>query len=181
METKRTSFSIDELFDLIDEPNRTKCLKLFDDHKEKMVVAPGSKTKHQAWEGGYIDHLEETMNFGIQLWLLMNAQRSLSFTLSDVGLILFLHDLEKPFKYMGLEEILTTTTEKFEFILEMVHIYRIKLTAEHLNAIKYAHGEGDDYHPTKRVQGPLAAFIHMCDVASARIWHDYPKLEEERM
>jgi hypothetical protein len=55
--------------------------------------------KHQAWEGGYVDHLQETMNIGIDLYKTFSQRRDLTFTLSDLFIVLFLHDLEKPFKY----------------------------------------------------------------------------------
>ncbi|MCA9623710.1 MAG: hypothetical protein KC731_32030 [Myxococcales bacterium] len=29
----------------------------------------------------------------------------------------------------------------------------------------------------RRMMGPLAAFCHMCDVASARLWFDHPMAE----
>jgi len=44
-----------------------------------------------------------------------------------------------------------------------------------LNALKYVHGEGNDYNPEVNVQGPLAAFVHCCDTFSARVWPDFPK------
>ena len=46
---------------------------------------------------------------------------------------------------------------------------------EHKIALKYIHGEGDDYQKDKRVMTPLCAFCHCCDVISARIFFDYPK------
>lgn len=55
--------------------------------------------------------------------------------------------------------------------------YNFHLTEDHLNAIKYAHGEGNDFKQTEHVSKPLAAFLHCCDTISARIWFDYPKEE----
>ena len=52
---------------------------------------------------------------------------------------------------------------------------KIPLTAAQRNALRYAEGEKEDYHPTKRIMNPLAAFVHCCDTISARIWFDEPK------
>jgi hypothetical protein len=164
-----------ELLNYIEEPNRDKCLSLFSDNKDRFEASPGSLTKHQAWTGGYIHHLEETMNFGIGLYKMMNDYRELDFTLSDVILVLFLHDLEKPFRYVEPKQEFSSDQDKESFIQNVITQYRIVLAPEHLNALKYIHGEGDDYSRTERVQGPLAAFVHICDVASARIWFDFPK------
>jgi hypothetical protein len=163
------------LLDFIDPFNNAQCLRLYEENKVIFHKSPGSKTKHQAWHGGFVDHLEEVMKFAFKLFNLMNAQRPLVFSLSDAMLVLFLHDIEKPFKYGGSKIPLNTEEEKWNFLIEITNRYGIDLSEEHLNALRYAHGEGKDYDPIKRVQGPLGAFIHMCDVASARIWYDYPK------
>jgi hypothetical protein len=164
-----------DLIQLIDEPNRTACLTIYADNKERFDKAQGSLAKHQAWTGGYVDHLEEAMNFGLSLFDLMNESRPLPFTVSDILLVLFLHDLEKPFRYIDPKIEFKSDVEKHEFIEGKIHDYGMVLTDDHKNALEFIHGEGDSYSRTERVQKPLAAFVHMCDVASARIWFDYPK------
>ena len=157
---------------IIDEPNQSKCLQLYLDNKERFDKAPGSLVKHQVWEGGYIDHLVESMDFAVVLHLMMDRKRKLPFSAADAILILFLHDLEKPFKYVAPKTEFHSDKEKEEFIYGLIAKYDIVLTDEQKNALKYIHGEGSDYSPTERIQLPLAAFCHMCDVASARIWFD---------
>lgn len=72
------------------------------------------------------------------------------FSLSDAYLTLFLHDLEKPWKYAGTPEekkrFESDTPEEAhkavkKFMLEKVNEYGIDLTPEHMNALKYVHGE----------------------------------------
>ncbi len=168
-----------DLILLIDKPNRYSCLRLLQDYKEIIQTAPGSLIKHQAWKGGYIDHLEETMNFAIWLYNFMNERRTLPFSISDCLLVLFFHDIEKPFKYCPTKMILLNSEkEKWDFLQKMLQQYNVVLTPEHTNALKYIHGEGHDYSQAHRIQGPLAAFVHMCDTASARIWFDYPEPHE---
>ncbi len=161
---------------LIDSPNCQRCQRLFLDHEEKIITAFGSKTKHQAWKGGFKDHTEETMTFAFDLYEMYKEKRKYQFTLSDALLTLFLHDLEKPFKYTGARNDLNTDEDKWKFLQEMVSGYKLELTPQHWNALRYVHGEGDDYHPTKRIQGELAGFIHVCDTLSARVFHSEPRL-----
>ena len=170
-----TYLNLHQLLSLIDEPNRAACLSLWNENKDRFQKAPGSLTKHQAWPGGYVGHLEEVMNFGYKLFNQMDSMRKLDFTLSDIMLVLFLHDLEKPFRYVEPKTEFESHEKKEYFIQNMIETYSITLSDNHKNALKYIHGEGEEYSRTERIQKPLAAFVHICDVASARIWFDYPK------
>ena len=159
----------------IEEPNASRCKKLYKDFEDRFKSAPGSLRKHQAWKGGYIQHIEETMNLGQMIYKEMNEFRKLTFSFADVILVLFLHDLEKPFRYVPTKKEFKTDIEKHEFIQSLIKKYKIKLTANHKNALTYIHGEGDSFSRTKRIQKPLAAFVHCLDTMSARIWFDEPK------
>ena len=57
--------------------------------------------------------------------------------------------------------------------------YGIVLTPEQQNGMQYVEGEFNDYTNRRRVMGPLAAFCHLCDVTSARIWFDCPMAEND--
>lgn len=166
------------LVKLIDEPNQTICIKFIDKNIKRLTHAKGSAIKHQAWPGGYIDHISEVMHIAHLLYPVLNAKRKLPFSLSDALLTLFLHDLEKPWKHIETGTDFTKVEAK-EFRKEKILEYGFELTDEHWNAIKYVEGENENYHPTKRMQGPLAAFIHCCDTLSARVWYDYPSLGEK--
>ena len=168
-------YSLDYFLEKIDEPNNKRCKKLLMDFKERFQASPGSLRKHQAWKGGYIHHIEETMNLGTVLYKQMNQFRTLPFSFSDVLLVLFLHDLEKPFRYVPLKKEFTNDIEKHQFIESLIKKYKIKLSVNHKNALMYIHGEGDAFHRTKRIQKPLAAFVHCLDTLSARVWFDEPK------
>lgn len=170
--------NIHELILMIDEPNRECCQRIHKENQELFDASVGSAIKHQWWEGGYIDHLEEIMNIAVQVYTTLDSCRPLPFSLSDALLILFLHDLEKPWYYSGVQEYVDEV-KKFErpalFAIAMAQKYGFELTEEIVNGIIYAHGEGKDYHPTDRVQTPVAAFIHCCDTMSARIWFNEPQ------
>jgi hypothetical protein len=167
-----------QLIQLIDEPNRSGCLQVYEDNKEKFEFAKGSQTKHQNWQGGYIQHLEEIMNIGLQMYGTFYDLRLIPFSISDIMLVMFLHDLEKPWKYSPDPEdakFVKSFPNVKAFIEFQMNKYNISLTPEQYNGLKYIHGEGDDYDPKVRIQLPLAAFVHCCDTMSARIWFDYPK------
>lgn len=157
----------------IDEPNKSICIKFINDNEKRLLKAKGSATKHQNWDGGYLDHIIETMEIALSLYPDLMRKRILPFSLKDVMLTLFLHDLEKPWKHIE-GGIKFTKEEAKEFRKKKIEEYGFVLTDEHWNALEYVEGE-HDYHPTERKQGPLAAFIHCCDVISARIWFDEPK------
>jgi hypothetical protein len=73
--------------------------RLVDEHSERMRKAPGSSRNHQAWEGGYLDHVREAMNIACQLYYWLDSLRALPFSLGDALTVMFLHDLEKPWKH----------------------------------------------------------------------------------
>jgi hypothetical protein len=50
------------------------------------------------------------------------------------------------------------------------------MSEEERNALHYVHGESDkDYDPHVRKAGRLAAFCHVADHLSARLWFDEGK------
>ena len=122
-----------------------------------------------------MDHVLETMKIASLLYVSMSKYRVLPFELHDALLVLFLHDLEKPFKYVEPKVVFNDDNEKKIFIFNLVNQFGIELQEEHRNALKYIHGEGDEYNQLIRIQGPLGAFVSMCDIVSARIWFEYPK------
>lgn len=171
-------YKLNDFLEMIDEPNRSSCRKIYLDNKKMFDKSKGSNVKHHSWVGGYIEHVEETMNIGINLYNTLNGLRKLDFSLSDVLILLFLHDLEKPWKYAGTEkesEYVRGFSDYNDFIKEKINEYNFKLSDYQLKELKYIHGEGDDYDPNRNIQGPLSAFIHTCDVLSARVWHEFPK------
>jgi hypothetical protein len=164
---------------MIDEPNRTSCEKIYLENKDIFDKAKWSTIKHQAWEWWYLDHIKDISNIAIKLYKNFSVwDRKFDFSLSDALLTLFLHDLEKPWKYAWNDEQikeLKSFHNYKEFIMSKINEYWFVLNNNHLNALKYVHWEWDDYNPNVRIQWPLWAFIHICDTMSARIWFDFPK------
>jgi hypothetical protein len=145
-------------------------------HLTSMLEAAGSSGNHQCWKGGYYDHLAECFAISEVMW---NSFRhvgfSLPFTYPSVLYVLYFHDIEKMWKY-GQKLPPESIPEKsyfYEQVLPTQHA--ITFTSDELNALKYIHGEGDDYRKDSRIMGPLTAFCHSVDVLSARIWYDSGK------
>jgi hypothetical protein len=46
-------FSIEELIEYIDEPNRSACLKILTENRQLFETIPGSTHNHQTFVGGY--------------------------------------------------------------------------------------------------------------------------------
>lgn len=175
--------SLTDLLQMIDNPHQDLCLKLWEDHRDLFSAARGGKSNHQTWVGGYLDHVTEVMNIAVVLYSALHPQRSLPFSLSDALLVLYLHDIDKPWRYeqtgnaVANRAEMSTKEQREQFSARKIKEYEFPLTEEHSNALKYVEGEITDYSPHQRKQGPLAAFCHLCDVTSARIWFDHP-LEE---
>lgn len=160
--------------------------KMVDNHPARFAKAFGSTNNHQAWRGGYEDHVTETMNIAAQMyWTFERLGRKMPFTLADAIAVMFLHDLEKPFKHgkilnlcdCGAEcscpSVPATKENRKQFRKDMIESYGIKLTDQQWNALRYVEGVPDsEYTPGERTMGELAAFCHCADILSARLWHD---------
>lgn len=171
------------LLELVDEPARTVCNRLLSEHRELLEAAPGSRHNHQAWPGGYLDHVVDGMNYARHQYAFDTALgRPMLFSLSDVLLVFFLHDLEKPWRILARKDGTLANAEGFEnkaafkaFRERKLADMGLALTPAQHNALTYVEGEGDDYSSSARVMNELAAFCHKVDIWSARQCHDYPK------
>ena len=172
--------TMQELVGYIDEPNRTAIRRFIKENRSLLQSAVGSTNNHQWWEGGWWDHTTEVMNIANVLYQTLHELRPFTFTSSDALLVLFMHDIEKPWKYVERGDALhhrpgmKTKADHQKFRMDIARVWGIALTDAHVNGIKYAEGELDDYSPRTRVSCPLAAFAHMCDHASARMWFNHP-------
>src|SRR5258708_29109427 len=77
---------------LIPDPNRTNLWAIVRDNQEKFLKAQGSSNNHQAWQGGFLDHVAEVMNIACQLYRTLNGLRKLPFELHEALEVMFLHD-----------------------------------------------------------------------------------------
>jgi len=177
-------FTVEQMLEMIDQPNQAGCRKMLEENRRLFQEAPGSTNNHQGWPGGYFDHVQEIMNIAILLYERLNSARPLPFSLSDLLLVVYLHDIEKPWKYelhgdgnLHHRATMRNKEDHQRFRMAKLAEYGVTLTAEHENGLKYAEGEMADYTNQRRMMGPLAALAHICDVASARLWFDYPLIK----
>ena len=179
--------TIEQLIDLIDEPSRSICHAILVDNRTLFEEARGSTHNHQTWDGGYIDHVTDGMNYARHLYAFDEAfGRPLPFTMSDALLVFFLHDLEKPWRILvdargraSNREGLATKAEFKQFREDKLEAYGLKLTPYQLNGFTYVEGELADYSSKRRVMNELAAFCHKVDNWCARGWYDYPKANDD--
>lgn len=164
-------------------------LRFHDDHINEILSAKGSSGNHQAWIGGLHDHLLHCFVLAQDLYKLFHERigpgphkgqivngildsRPIPFSLESAILVLYFHDIEKIFKYGGLPERYPKRLidSKDAWYLGVLPItYGIVFDDQEYNALKYAHGEGDDHRKDQRVATPLAGFIHAIDYLSARV------------
>jgi hypothetical protein len=190
-------YVIDELIDMMDEPNRTVCRRILDENTELFRMAPGSTHNHQAWRGGYWDHVVEVMNLWVVLYRAFEATGRITqlepeerFSLADGLPVLFLHDIEKPWRCLLVDghpvlgedgqlvvnPELTSKAARKAFAAAKLQEYGIVFSPQQENAFKFVEGIRDeDYTPGDRLMLPLATFCHLCDMMSARAFYDFPK------
>jgi hypothetical protein len=179
-------YTVEQMLEIIDEPNRTACQRILVDNRKLFQIAQGSTNNHQSWTGGYFDHIQEAMNIAVFLYERLDSVRPLPFTLSDLLLVVYLHDIEKPWKYELREDgrlYHKTTLQNKEdqqcFRMAKLAEYGVTFTPEQENGMRYAEGELNDYTNRHRVMEPLACVAHMCDICSARLWFAHPNKEND--
>ena len=187
MEHTPKYLSLDELTALMSQPNRSCARRFLEDNKEILKTALGGRHNHHAWEGGYLDHVTECMNFAALLYPALSVARPQSFRLDDALTVLFLHDIEKPWRYEKRDGVYVQaqSLDSFEkreaFTNEVARSYGFVLSIDQHNALRFVEGENQftGYSPSNRGMGRLAAFCHMCDVWSARGAYDHPLADED--
>ena len=174
--------SVEQLLERIDPNNQQPAHDFWHDLRTYLAEAPGSTKSHHAWPTGYYHHVKETMNLAVMLYGWLDRERPLPFSLSSALLVLFLHDCEKPFRHATDAELvhfpwIKSRPGKSDKTFQQLLIgrYGFTISADEHNALLYVEGEGSDYVEGTRLQGQLAAFCHVCDTISARIWYDFPE------
>jgi len=170
----------------INQPMQSRLLNMIDDNREVMQRARGSTNNHQAWEGGWWDHYTEGFNIAVQLYSTLHSLRPLPFSLHDVLVSFFAHDIEKPWKYDFIDgewhhkSNFQTKMDANDFRTNKLVEYDIELTPEQANAMLFAEGEIDNMYSSRhRSANELAGIVHAVDFLSARLWHDCPRKEND--
>lgn len=179
----------EQWLELVEGPNRDAIARFTadDDNRRKVEIAPGSRSAHHAWPGGYREHLRQTFMIASHTFDLLVATGRMAelpevqqFSLSDALTVMYLHDIEKPFIYEFDEQgeiqtlVRMTKQDRKEFRRDIVEKYGFYLTPTMVNALKYVEGERDaDYVPGGRAEEPLASLCQVADNLSARGFYDH--------
>lgn len=164
----------------LDNVYADKMLTLHTKYADRLLTCQGSQHNHQAWAGGYIDHVLETIRIAITIYWPLRS-RTFDFSLSSVLTVLLVHDIEKLFPERIDAEIalgMPRPKAKDRVRYNVLHeegIWDI-LTNEEKDALDHIEGE-KGYDGLTRKMSPLAAFCHSCDILSARMWYDRPLIE----
>lgn len=189
-------YTLDEMVAMIDEPNRSICQQVVHNNRQLFQRAPGSSHNHQAWPGGYWDHVSEAMNIWLLLYGAFESTGRLDqlepqerFSRSDGLLVLFWHDIEKPWSFIYdngnpvadengrllRPAALVGKAARKQLAEAKIAEYGVLLTPALRNALDYVEGIRDnDYSPFDRRMWPLAALCHACDMLSARAFYNFP-------
>ena len=57
MRSSPPRYTIEEMIQMIDEPNRSACFRIINENRKLFQTVQGSTNNHQAWPGGYWDHV----------------------------------------------------------------------------------------------------------------------------
>jgi len=58
-------YTLEQLLEMIEEEQGKVCKQILADNEALFKTAKGSSHNHQAWLGGYWDHVVETMNIAV--------------------------------------------------------------------------------------------------------------------
>jgi hypothetical protein len=168
-----------QIVKLVENSNRDSIIDAYVQNAERIAKTPGARKKHQAWEGGYLDHVVYATNFGVRLH---NLNLDLGFqpdhSEGDIALVMLLHDFGKIARYRKVENgwdyVENPDQTEKNFFRSAIDGHGFQLTDIQKNALEFVHGEGSKYTPKGRLMLPLATLCHQADVWNARYCSDNP-------
>jgi len=164
---------------LVESPNRDAVIDAYVQNADRIAQTPGARKKHQAWDGGYLDHVIYATNYGI---VLHNLHKELDFqpdhNEGDIALVMLLHDFGKIARYKrdrdGWDYVEEPDQAEHDFFDHIIKAHGFQLTDNQNNALEFVHGEGSKYTPQGRLMLPLATICHQSDVWNARYCPENP-------
>jgi len=158
---------LDSILNELQDPRKEAILAFHEEFRDKIYASKGSSHNHQNWEGGYADHIADACQIAKVLHMSLTGLFSeVPVNIDSAIIVLYFHDIEKIWKYTD-----GTFIDKVEWYEKILPERGITFSPEELNALRYTHGEGDDYRKDARVMNELAALCHAADNLSARMWH----------
>lgn len=175
------------------EELKTKLLKVYKDTKEKMLEMPASTKYHHAYVGGYHDHVQQVMYYGMRVYKIMDKTAKVTCTLDDVIMATFIHDLDKLERYVLAGEIKTGenagkpkfahahdwTIDPYAKVCTMLAKWGILLNDDHIHALAYQAGGWSEFVKYGSDLSHLATILHTADMLSAKILTVKENIKEE--
>ena len=162
-----------------------KLMGMYEKLKDKMNYYPSAQKYHHWWKGGASDHTAQVMALGVSLFKTTSAYEEIKdYTLDDVVLVSFVHDLDKLWRYVELPEPkdkqifeyrkdLPPYTQGSKVIAECFR-YGVELTDQHIEAIDHHHGGysydlSSVYSPSTHMT-KLSTTLNCADMLSYYMW-----------
>jgi hypothetical protein len=160
----------------ISEPRKTALKAFYEKYEDRIILMPAAHKKeyHNAFPGGYVEHVNRVVTCAIhlhKLWGQMGADLT-TFTKEELVFSALNHDLGK----MGseTEESYIPQTDRGLFLLQA---HDIKYTFNEMVAIQTHDGLYDDankkylmtYMPEQKPRTSLPFIVHQADLMAARI------------
>lgn len=159
--------------------------------------ASSSEKTHHHWAGGYFEHVFQVMSISASIFEDLSKNSTLDFSLSDLLIAAYVHDLDKLERY-EVDETSPTGFRKKKYkncnetahVLQICSHFNFILTMEQVHAITFHHG---GWSVDKAYDGlsQMATILHSADLLSANVygqtlmpvidWRDdeEPELDEE--
>lgn len=188
-----TRDKIPEFLSLVtDEELKKNLLALHEKILPYAIVMPASVKRHHSFEGGYIDHIAETVFWGIELFKKISDHHKLNFNLDDVILVTYVHDLDKLLRYKKSTDAwrikkgwiweYRDDVLGFDDSAKVVQIcakFDIQLEDNHLEAISHHHGGWSDNMASVYSYGKemtkFSTLVACADLISGFIFGKYNK------
>lgn len=168
---------------IVDDKLRGQLQKLYKENAEKMKQLPASVKYHHAYVGGYHDHVQQIMYYGMRIHKFMDKVSKLDCSQDDVIFLCFIHDHDKLERYIQDGEIkggdrkgemkfakaLDFTIDPYAKVISMLAKEGIFLTDEQQHALCYQSGGWSEFAKWDSDMSALATILHCADMLSSKI------------
>lgn len=197
---------------LANDPRKESILELYQDYEEVAMLAPASSKSwyHNAFPGGYIDHVNRVVQTSIQIAKLWKSTMGgiLDFTQEELIFSAIFHDLGKlglsgkpnylpqtdNWRKDKLQEVYTQNSE-LDFMLipdrslYILQSYKIPVSKNEYLAIRLHDGVFDDankayffsHQPNSKLRTNLVHILHMADYMTSKVEVDLYKTYQESL
>lgn len=170
---------------ITDQALHDKLINLYVTLAKEIEFCPAAIKHHHWWKKGWLDHTAQVLKISIDIYNNMSEYEPITdFTIDDVILVAFVHDLDKLWRYTELEKPkegqlfeyrndITPYTESSKVVAECFR-HGIELTDQHIEAIDHHHGgysvDISSVYSKSSKTTKLSTLIHCADMLSTFMW-----------